>query len=95
MSEQQQDEQILVEITDEEGNVVANCEVYDIVEFEDKEYALLLPVDSEDEEEAELIVMEYYEEGEEGFFKNIDDDNEYDRVCEYIESLEYEDEDEE
>ena len=30
----------LVELSDEEGNII-NCEVYDIVEFEEKTYALL------------------------------------------------------
>ena len=80
------EEQNLVEITDEDGNVT-QCEVYDIVEFEEKTYALLLPVNDESEEEPELIVLEYIEEGEECFFQNIEDDDEFDRVCEYIESL--------
>ncbi|MBE7702753.1 MAG: DUF1292 domain-containing protein [Cyanobacteria bacterium SIG28] len=80
------EEQNFVEITDEEGNVT-QCEVYDIVEFEEKTYALLLPVDDESEEEPELIVLEYIEEGEECFFQNIEDDEEFDRVCEYIETL--------
>ena len=84
----------IVEIQDEDGNVT-KCEVYDIVEFEDKNYALLLPLEDEDEEEPELIVLEYKEEGEEGFFQSIDDEKEFDRVCEYIQTLEYEDEDDE
>ena len=40
----------LVELSDEEGNVTS-CEIYDIVEFEGKTYAMLLPVDSESEED--------------------------------------------
>ena len=45
-------EQNYVEICDEEGNVT-KCEVYDVVDFEEKTYALLLPIeeDSEDEDE--------------------------------------------
>lgn len=85
-------EQNIVEIQDEDGNVT-KCEIYDVVDFEEKTYALLLPVD-EEEEEAELIVLEYIEEGEEGYFQNIDDEDEFNRVCEYIQTLEYEDEDE-
>jgi putative Holliday junction resolvase len=79
------EEKNLVELSDEEGNVT-NCEIYDIVEFEDKTYAMLLPVDS-DEEEPELIVLEYVEEGEEGTFVSIEDEDEFNRVCDYIESL--------
>ena len=48
----------------------------------------------EDEEDAELIVLEYIEEGDECYFQNIEDEAEFDRVCEYVQTLEY-DEDEE
>ena len=80
-----------VDIQDEDG-VVTRCEIYDIVDFEDKTYAMLIPMDEEDDEEPEMIVLEYVEEGEEGYFQNIDDEDEFERVCEYIQSLEYEDE---
>ena len=76
----------LVELSDEEGNVT-NCEIYDIVEFEGKTYAMLLPVEESDEEEPELIVLEYVEEGDEGTFVSIEDEDEFNRVCDYIESL--------
>lgn len=88
-----EEEQNIVEITDEEGNAT-QCEVYDVIEFEDKTYALLLPLD-EDEEDAELIVLEYIEEGDECYFQNIEDEEEFDRVCEYIQTLEYDDDEEE
>ena len=40
--------------------------------------------------------MRYVEEGEDVFFETIDDDDEFDRVEEYVESLEpVEDDDEE
>ena len=76
----------LVELSDEEGNVTS-CEIYDIVEFEGKTYAMLLPVEEESEEEPELIVLEYVEEGEEGTFVSIEDEEEFNKVCDYIESL--------
>ena len=76
----------LVELSDEEGNVT-NCEIYDIVEFEGKTYALLLPIEDESEEDPELIVLEYIENGEEGSFVSIEDEEEFNRVCDYIESL--------
>ena len=52
-----------VEITDEDG-VSTKCEIYDVIDFEDKTYALLLPLDEADNEDAEVIIMEYVEEGE-------------------------------
>ena len=80
------EEQNFVELCDEEGNIT-KCEVYDIVDFEGKTYAMLLPLEEENEEDPELIVLEYLEEGEECYFQNIDDEEEFERVCEYIESL--------
>ena len=76
-----------VEIYDEDGNVI-KCEIYDIVDFDEKTYALLLPLtEDENDEDSEVIVMQYVEEGDEGYFQNIDNDEEFKRVCEYIESL--------
>ena len=66
-------------------------ELCDIIEFEDKQYALLIESDS-DEEEPEVVLMRYLEEGEESYFETIDDDDEFERVSEYIESLDSEDE---
>ena len=80
------EEQNFVELCDEEGNVT-KCEVYDVIDFEEKTYALLLPLEDENEEDPELILLEYIEEGEEGYFQNIDDEEEFERVSEYIESL--------
>ena len=50
------EEQNYVEICDEDG-VTTKCEIYDVVDFEDKTYALLMPLD--DDDEAELIT-EFY-----------------------------------
>lgn len=88
------EEQNYVEILDEEGNVT-KCEIYDVIDMDDKTYALLLPLsESEEDDDAEVIVMEYIEEGEDGYFQNIDDDEEFQRVCEYIQSLEDDEEEE-
>ena len=44
-------------------------------------------------------IMEYVEEGEdedaEGYFQSIEDEDEFNRVCNYIESLEDEEDEEE
>ena len=81
-----EEEMNLVELSDEEGNVT-KCEIYDIVEFEEKTYALLLPLEDENEDDPELIVLEYVEEGDEASFVSIEDEDEFNRVCDYIESL--------
>ena len=87
------DEENIIEMTDEDGNVV-RCELFDIVEFEGKQYALLLEADSE-EEEPEVVLMRYTEDGDDVFFETIDDDKEFDNVQNYIESPEDEFEEEE
>jgi len=80
------EENKIIETIDEEGNPV-KFELYNIIEFEGKDYALLLPLD-DSEEEQELILMEIIIDGEDYSFETIEDDEEFERVSEYIESLE-------
>ena len=77
---------------DENGNVI-RFELFDIVEVDEQEYALLLPVD--EEEDDEVVLMRLTKDGDEYLFETIDDDEEFDRVAEYVENMEDEDEDEE
>ena len=86
-------EENFVEITDEDGNST-RCEIYDVIDFEGKTYALLLPDDGDDDE-PEMIVMEYVEEGDDGYFQNIEDEDEFNRVCDYIQNLDDEFDEEE
>ena len=82
------DEQ-LIETIDEEGNII-NFELIDIIETEDgKEYGLLLPKDENDDsdEEKEVVLMRLTKEGEEYIFEMIEDDEEFNRVVEFIDSL--------
>ena len=85
------EENNIIEIVDENGEVTT-CELFTIVEFEEKEYALLIPQDQIEKEEAEFVVMRIEEEGEDISFVNLDDD-EFERVSEYIENMEDDDED--
>lgn len=97
MSEKlENEEQQYVEVLWEDGTIL-KCEIYDVIDFENKTYALLFPLDGEEEneDESEVIVMEYVEEGEDGYFQNIEDEEEFNRVCDYVQSLEEEEEDEE
>ena len=81
------EENDIIEITDEDGNVI-KCELYDIVEVEGKQYEVLAEEGAE-EEETELVLMRMVENGDsdEVFFETIDDDDEFEKVQEYIESL--------
>jgi len=75
----------IIETVDEEGNPV-KFELYNIVEFEGKDYALLLPKNEDGSEE--LVLMEIIKDGEDYSFETIEDDEEFEKVSEYIESLE-------
>lgn len=75
----------IIETLDENGKIV-KFELYDIVEFEEKEYALLIPVDTQDEEE--VVLMRLVGEDDDYMFKAIEDEEEFEAVSEYIESLE-------
>lgn len=85
MGKDKVEEKQLIETVDEEGNVV-NFELFDIVEFEDKEYALLLPAESEDDYD-EVILMRLTKQGDDYLFEAIEDDAEFDKVSSYIENL--------
>lgn len=91
---EEMDEQI-IETIDEEGNVI-NFELIDIVEMEGQEYGLLLPKDEEEgEEEKEVVLMRLTKEDEEYVFEMIEDDEEFNKVVAYIDTLEPVSEDDE
>lgn len=86
-------EEQFIETFDEDGNKVT-FELLDIVTVDDIEYALLLPKDAETEdEESEVLVMRLKKDGEEYTFETIEDDEEFDKVAQYIEEVEDEIED--
>ena len=81
-----EEENNIIEIIDDEENVI-KCELYDIIEFEDKQYALLVEIGT-NEEDPELVIMRYVEEGDDAFFETIDEDEEFEKVAKYVETLE-------
>lgn len=83
-----EEEKQLIETVDEDGNVI-NFELFDIVEFEEKEYALLLPAENPSDDD-EVVLMRLTKDGEDYLFEAIDDDEEFEKVAEYIEKLELE-----
>ncbi len=88
------EEKQLIETVDEEGNVI-NFELFDIIEVDGQEYALLLPPDAEEEsEDGEILLMRLTKDGDDYLFETIEDDDEFNKVEEYIKTLEDEDEEE-
>ena len=78
----------LIETVDEQGNVI-NFELFDIVEVDEQEYALLLPAEREEDDE-ELVLMRLSKDGEDYIFESIDNDEEFNKVAEYVENMDEE-----
>lgn len=83
-------EKRIIETVDENGNNI-KFELFDIIVFEDQEYALLTNPEVEDDEN--IVVMKLWNDGDGYTLETIEDDDEFDRVQEYIESIEDETED--
>lgn len=76
-----------VETVDENGNKVS-FEVLDIITVDDIEYAVLIPDGTQNDEESEVLVMRLKQDGEEYTFETIEDDEEFEKVTQYIEEIE-------
>ncbi|MOA44723.1 hypothetical protein D3C78_1670430 [compost metagenome] len=77
----------IVTLVDEEGKS-HDFQVVDVIEVEGKEYALLLPADSEDPEQEEVLVLRI----EEDRFEMIEDEAEFQKVVKVLEELSEEEE---
>ena len=84
----------IIEMTDEEGKTY-KAEIVELIEFEDKEYAVLSELDDkkhcdcEDDEcnSNDYVLMRVIKDGEDFAFETIDDDEEFERVSAYIDEL--------
>lgn len=72
----------IVTLVDEEGKN-HDFQVVDIIEVDDREYALLLPADSEDPEQDEVLVLRF----EEDRFEMIEDEAEFQKVVKVLEEM--------
>ena len=101
MSEHNQDcncgcnEEVTVTLTLDNDEVV-ECAVLTIYEVDDKEYIALLPLDEDGTESDGDVYLYRYVETEDGepTLENIEDDDEYDKVAQYVENMDEEDEEE-
>ena len=79
----------IVETVDENGNPI-KFEVIDVIEVDGQNYGILYPIDDAEEipeDEAEAVVMRLIQEDEDYLFECIEDDEEFEKVSSYIESL--------
>jgi putative Holliday junction resolvase len=89
VTENREDELII--LTDEEG-IEHEFSIIDVIEVDNRQYAILLPAD-EDEEEGEAVIFRIEEEDGEDVLVDIEDDDEFERVVEVWEELLAEEED--
>ena len=75
----------IVILNDEDGNEV-KLEFLDLIDFEDEEYIVLLPVNEEgDEEEGEVVILRVEdtdEEADEESYVSVDDEDTLNKVFE-------------
>lgn len=69
----------IITLTDEVGNNV-DFEVIDLIDYEGKQYVILLPADDDEEEAGEVVILSYENEGEDEIFLAVEDDNELNEI---------------
>ena len=74
----------VIEMVDNNGNTV-HAELYDIFEFENRKYALLVPIDDEKVEgQQSIAVMRLMEDGDSYYIEEIPTDEEFNRIAAYL-----------
>lgn len=90
------EENNLITLVDEEGEE-HRFNLLNVVELDGAKYAVMVPeeeVANEDEEEAVIFRIETDEDGEE-VLVDIEDDEEFAKVCDYLDEVMYEEDEEE
>ncbi|MCD7883065.1 MAG: DUF1292 domain-containing protein [Lachnospiraceae bacterium] len=64
----------IISLTDEDGNEV-QFEFLDLLEYEGKQYVILLPLEDEDEDGAEVVILQIGEDNPDGTesYESVDD----------------------
>ncbi len=73
----------IIKTVGENGEEV-ELKLLDIVTIDDRDYALLLPVDEEANEDSEVVLMRLKHEGDEYLFETIEDDDEFNEVAKIL-----------
>ncbi|HEY9785691.1 MAG TPA: DUF1292 domain-containing protein [Candidatus Obscuribacterales bacterium] len=85
---QTQPDEAMITLEGEDGQSYT-CQILDIFDFEEQEYALLLKMGGtqEDEEEGALVIMRLIQRDDQSIFQTIESDEEFDRVVAHVEEL--------
>lgn len=86
------EESKIISTVDEDGNEV-QFEIVDIIAIDDTEYGLLYPITDSDEEEEALVVMRLEQDGDDYVFERIEDDDEFEKVSAFITGMAQEEDD--
>lgn len=84
------DDDVMVTLALDDGTQL-DCEIVTIFELEGQDYIVLEPQEQAldpDQEDCEVFVYRYFEKGEGDYsLENIVDDEEYEKVAEYMDEL--------
>ena len=70
----QLDDDSIITLTDDEGNEV-DFLLLDVVEYDEKDYLVLLPLEDEEDEEDNVLILQAVRNGEEESYVGIEDEN--------------------
>ena len=93
---QTQQEEAIITLEGEDGHSYS-CQILDIFEFDNQEYALLLKmgdnkeapkVDApEEDEEVSLVIMRLIQRDDQSIFQTIESDEEFEKVVRHVEEI--------
>lgn len=93
-NEHQHDDEEVIVLTDEEGNE-HEFTIVQVIKVDEKDYAVLLPLQGEEEAE-EAVILRIDSENDEDVLVEIEDEEEFDRVAEaweeFLDEEEFEEE---
>lgn len=70
----QLDDDSIITLTDDDGNEV-DFLLLDVVEYDEKDYLVLLPLEDEENEEDNVLILQAVRNGEEETYVGIEDEN--------------------
>ncbi|MBQ2953101.1 MAG: DUF1292 domain-containing protein [Clostridia bacterium] len=70
----QLDDDSIITLTDDEGTEV-DFLLLDVVEYDEKDYLVLLPLEDEEDEEDNVLILQAVRNGEEESFVSVDNDD--------------------
>lgn len=73
------DDDSIITLTDDDGNEV-DFLLLDVVEYNGGDYLVLLPMEDDEEDEDNVLILKVERKGEEEIFSGIEDENEVNAV---------------